>query len=84
MTNRQQAQKLLAQLPEDKLFQAIKFLTDLLDKKNLKKQSTMPYVDSQKLLEELEALRNELSKYPIEDLETVRETALAEKFGQFM
>ena len=84
MTTRQQAQKLLAQLPENKLSQAIKFLTDLLEHEVQQTHRTLPYEDPKDLLEELEALRNELSKYPIEDLEAARETALAEKFGQFM
>ena len=84
MTTRQQAQELLAQIPENQLAQAIKFMTDLLNKKESKTYSTLPYVNPQEILKELDALREELSKYPIEDLDTAREAALAEKYGQYM
>ena len=84
MTTLEQAQELLAKLQENDLPKIITFMTDLLDHKQPKVHSTLPDVDPQELLKEFQALRDELSKCPVEDLDTAREAVLSAKYGRYM
>ena len=81
MTSRQQAQELLAQIPEHQLAQAIKFMTDLLNKKST--NDSLPKADPQELHREFEALIAELSKSPVLDIDATRASAMAEKYGKY-
>ena len=81
MTTRQHAQALLAQIPEHKLAQAIKFMTDLLNQKST--NESLPNVDPQELHREFEALLAEFSKNPVVDIDATRASAMVEKFGKY-
>ncbi len=82
MTTLEQAQELLAKLPENDLPKIITFMTDLLDHKQPKVHSTLPDVDPQELHREFEALLRETKKKPAEDIPTLLATAMSEKYGK--
>ena len=81
MTTLQQAQELLAKLPEKDLPKIITFMTDLLEHKASKTNWTMPEADPQELHREFEALLKETKKIPAEDIPTLLATAMSEKYG---
>ncbi len=82
MTTLQQAQELLAKLPEQKLAQTIKFMTGLLNQKST--TEPLPKVDSKELQREFAELLERSKNYPEIDIETARQAAMNEKYGKYL
>ena len=82
MTRQQHAIKLLNQLNDRNLEQVIEIMTDLLKgKQSPIEQEPDSTMSSKELQRRFAELRDKLSKYPVEDIETAREAVLSTKFS---
>ena len=85
MTRKQQAIKLINQLDDINLEKVIEIMTDLL--KGIQQQ-TEQESDTPMSPEELrmcfDKLRDSLSKYPVEDIDTAREAVLSAKYAKYI
>ena len=81
MTRQQQAIKLINQLDERNLEQVIEIMTDLL-------KGIQPHIEQEpdstmspeELRRRFDELREKLSKYPVEDIDTARAAVLSTKY----
>ena len=85
MTRKQQAIKLINQLDDSNVEKVIEIMTDLL--KGIQQQTEQD-LDTPMSPEELrmrfDELRDALSKYPVEDIDTAREAVLSAKYAKYI